>query len=176
MGFAVSARHTAAGIASRKVPLRIERFVERDLIRREEIARREAFFARSAAFEEARKREKAEKDAALQQWMDDAAEVVRAVNDSRPERVLAKDIMSEIAEQHGVTPEEIVGSRRFKRVVIARQHAIYEIRRRLPFMSLPMIGRVFGYRDHTTCLHSICVWPEKAAKLGIPCEPMKEPT
>jgi hypothetical protein len=55
----------------------------------------------------------------------------------------------------GVTIEEIRGSRRTRRIVLPRQLAMYQAYRQRSDLSLPLIGRWFGGRDHTTVLHAI---------------------
>ncbi len=44
---------------------------------------------------------------------------------------------------------------RSKHIVAARQEAMYRVRKERTDMSLPMIGRVFGGKDHTTILHAV---------------------
>jgi chromosomal replication initiator protein len=56
--------------------------------------------------------------------------------------------------QHfGLSPEELVSTRRSARIVWPRQLAMY-LTRELTDHSLPAIGRAFGGRDHTTVLHA----------------------
>lgn len=76
-----------------------------------------------------------------------------------------RSIIATVAEEHGVSAQDILSSIRNRKIVLARQHAIHEVKARRPGLSLPQIGRAFG-RDHTTVLHSLRAWPEKAAKLG----------
>lgn len=64
-------------------------------------------------------------------------------------------IMEVLSDFPGVTIDEIKGPRREKRIVRPRQIAIYEVCRQRPDMSYPQIGRLFGNRDHTTCLHAV---------------------
>lgn len=52
-----------------------------------------------------------------------------------------------------VTPSDIVGDRRSKTVVRARQIAMWVVRE-ITGLSLPQMGAVFG-RDHTTIAHGI---------------------
>lgn len=71
-----------------------------------------------------------------------------------------KPSMTEIAAEvlqsfPGVTLEELKGIHRKRNIVAARQLAIYQIRYRRPDLSYPTIGRFFGGRDHTTCIHAV---------------------
>jgi hypothetical protein len=75
----------------------------------------------------------------------------------KPEKLTfspAQMIIEEVAELTGIPSKEIKGHRRQLAYIRARQQAAYEIRLRLK-LSLPMIGRVLGKRDHTTILHAI---------------------
>lgn len=65
-----------------------------------------------------------------------------------------KVIVHETAKKHGVSFMEIVGMQRSRRIAVARHEACYRIAMETT-MSLPMIGRRLGGRDHTTVLHSI---------------------
>ncbi|KAA0970295.1 hypothetical protein FPY71_07155 [Aureimonas fodinaquatilis] len=69
------------------------------------------------------------------------------------------------------TRADIVGHRRSVDLVSARHHIMYEMRRRCD-CSLPAIGQIMD-RDHTTLIHAIRRWPEKAKRLGIPCIPLE---
>lgn len=71
------------------------------------------------------------------------------------ERPSAKKIIEETAERHGFTAELLRSNLRFRAVVKARQEAMARIYVERPDISLPMMGRLFGGRDHTTCLHAI---------------------
>ncbi len=59
-----------------------------------------------------------------------------------------------VSRHFGIDTDEIVGKRRNKEIVIARQVAMY-LSRELTCASLPAIGRAFGGKDHTTVLHSV---------------------
>lgn len=54
----------------------------------------------------------------------------------------------------GLSFEIICSSRRTRKIVEARQLIMWEIREEFA-ISLPEIGRIFGGRDHTTCLWAI---------------------
>jgi chromosomal replication initiator protein len=62
--------------------------------------------------------------------------------------------MIETAREYHVHFSDLVSERRDKQSVLARQCAMWRIKRELPW-SLPRIGRAFGDRDHTTILHGI---------------------
>jgi hypothetical protein len=66
----------------------------------------------------------------------------------------AKRVLREIAEEHGITCAEIVGDRRIRAVVDARQAAMRALVDQLPDWSIARIGR-FLRRDHTTVLHAL---------------------
>jgi hypothetical protein len=66
----------------------------------------------------------------------------------------AKRVLREIAEEHGITCAEIVGDRRIRAVVEARQAVMRALADRLPDWSIARIGR-FLRRDHTTVLHAL---------------------
>lgn len=58
-----------------------------------------------------------------------------------------------VAEEFGVTLQDLKTRRRNKQVVFPRQIAMY-LSRELTDLSLPEIGEAFGGKDHTTVLHS----------------------
>ena len=66
----------------------------------------------------------------------------------------AQIIIREVAIKHGVTTADMRGISRKVKFVRARQEAVYEVKKRLN-LSLPLIGRVMGNKDHTTVLHGI---------------------
>ena len=65
-----------------------------------------------------------------------------------------KKIMETVAEFYNVTMEDMVRQSRKKEYVGPRQIAMYIIRKELE-TSLPMIGEIFGGRDHTTVIHAV---------------------
>lgn len=78
------------------------------------------------------------------------------IDELDPEKRSIRQIVTEILLQHPtLTIPMLKGVERRKEVCIVRQTAMYEIRKQRPDMSLPMIGRWFGGRDHTTVLHAI---------------------
>ena len=63
-------------------------------------------------------------------------------------------IQEVVAAYYGISVEEMKGRRRDKHIVFPRQVAMYLIREDTE-SSLPVVGDVFGGRDHTTALHAI---------------------
>ena len=66
----------------------------------------------------------------------------------------AQFIIYEVALKHGITIQDIKNHSHKRKFVEARQEAAYLMQSQLK-LSLPMIGRVIGKRDHTTILHAI---------------------
>jgi len=69
-------------------------------------------------------------------------------------RITAKSIKETVSKYFGLPVEDITGKKKTKHIVYARQIAMY-LCRNLTDMSLPIIGREFGGRDHTTVIHSV---------------------
>ena len=63
-------------------------------------------------------------------------------------------IIDEVGKFYGIEPDAIRGQGRSKDTALARQIAMYQIRR-MTNLSLKEIGREFEDRDHTTVMHSI---------------------
>ncbi len=71
-----------------------------------------------------------------------------------PKKLITVDfIIRCVAEEFGVSLQEIKMKRRNKNIVLPRQIAMY-LSRELTDLSLPEIGDFFGGKDHTTVLHS----------------------
>ena len=68
-------------------------------------------------------------------------------------RVRIADIKAAVAFRWGLTAGDFTSPRRFRRIAHPRQVAMY-LCRELTESSYPLIGRVFGGRDHTTVLHA----------------------
>lgn len=75
-------------------------------------------------------------------------------NTSRPKHISAKAIIERTARYFQVTPEELLGPKRDKDIVVPRQVAMYLLRSEL-HLSFPKIARELGRKDHTTAIHSI---------------------
>lgn len=71
-------------------------------------------------------------------------------------RVTIRSIIATVAEHYGVTSAEIRGPRKTHRIVLPRQIAMWiAYERGARIWSLPVVGRAFGGRDHTTALHAV---------------------
>jgi len=71
-----------------------------------------------------------------------------------PKKLITVDfIQRAVAEEFGVSLQDLKTKRRNKSIVLPRQIAMY-LSRELTDLSLPEIGGVFGGKDHTTVLHS----------------------
>ena len=88
----------------------------------------------------------------------DVDTVTRAVRDMFKDKTeflpSADVIIDEVGKFYNIEAEEIKGQARNKDTVLARQVAMYEIRR-MTNLSLKEIGKEFDGRDHTTVMHSI---------------------
>jgi chromosomal replication initiator protein len=73
--------------------------------------------------------------------------------DTSESRVTADLVISVACEYFGVTKEEMRSPSRSRPLVLARQMAMY-LCRELTDLSLPMIGKHFGGRDHSTVLYA----------------------
>lgn len=95
---------------------------------------------------DAERERQAERDAILEQysWSD-----VTSAQKSQP----AIEIVKVVAAKHGVTVAQINGSRRYKKIVLAKQEAYYQVQR-CKGWSLHRLGSYFN-KDHTTILHGI---------------------
>lgn len=81
----------------------------------------------------------------------DAADIVD--NFRRPRHVVTISYVLEMtARQHGLTVDDLVGSRRDGAINHTRQVAMYLVRE-MTSTSLPQIGAAFGGRKHTTIMH-----------------------
>jgi chromosomal replication initiator protein len=65
-----------------------------------------------------------------------------------------RDIIEQVAREHGLTVNQMLARRRDRHLVYARQHAMWRCSKETRH-SLPEIGRYFGDYDHTTVLHGI---------------------
>ena len=84
--------------------------------------------------------------------------VVRAVKDMFKEKSdilpTADVIIDEVCKFYNIEPTILRGQGRSKDIVLARQIAMYQIRR-MTNLSLDDIGQEFSGRDHSTVIHSI---------------------
>jgi len=70
-------------------------------------------------------------------------------------RILAHDVAAFVAKRAGLTFHDLCCQRRSRAYARPRQIAMYLIRELCPHMSYPAIGRMLGWRDHTTILHGV---------------------
>ncbi len=71
-----------------------------------------------------------------------------------PAKLITVDFIQRcVAEEFGISLQDIKTRRRTKTIVLPRQVAMY-LSRELTELSLPEIGNLFGGKDHTTVLHS----------------------
>ena len=98
---------------------------------------------------------------AYQQLMGDSVDketIVRAIKDMFKDKAdilpTADVIIDEVCKFYNIEPELLRGQGRTKDISLARQIAMYQIRR-MTNLSLKEIGREFENRDHTTVLHAI---------------------
>jgi chromosomal replication initiator protein len=80
------------------------------------------------------------------------------------------NIIRVVAENFGLTPNDLKGRKKSQNVVFARQLAMY-IGREMTDYSTTEIGQDFGGKDHTTVMHSI-----KIIKNKLITNPALEPT
>ena len=72
----------------------------------------------------------------------------------QPDRITIDGIQIAVAHMMQVSRADILSQRRTANVVRPRQIAMYLAKMMTPH-SLPVIGRKFGGRDHTTVLHAV---------------------
>jgi chromosomal replication initiator protein len=77
-----------------------------------------------------------------------------ALADLMPEskEIDPEQILRTIAEEYGITVDELLSSSRSQRVALPRQIAMYMLREESD-LSLPKIGELLGGRDHTTVMY-----------------------
>ena len=88
----------------------------------------------------------------------DVDTVIRAMRDMLKDKAdflpSSDVIIEEVSKFYGIETDAIRGQGRTKDTALARQIAMYQIRR-ITTLSLKEIGREFDNRDHTTVMHSI---------------------
>ncbi|GEM_PF-2556119 len=67
---------------------------------------------------------------------------------------MAEEIIDQVCEKHGFTPEDLKSSRRGRTLGHARQEAIYRIFKETK-LSHPEIGRIMGHREHSVVPYSV---------------------
>jgi chromosomal replication initiator protein len=71
----------------------------------------------------------------------------------KPAALTPETVKREVAQYYQISVEELEGTSRERRVVCARQIAIY-LARELTEHSFPALGVIFGGRDHSTIMHA----------------------
>ncbi len=72
----------------------------------------------------------------------------------QPRPITPQVILDATSKKFGIPVEEIIGKKRQRPLVTARQVAMY-VFRELTDLSYPAIAREFGGRDHTTVIHAV---------------------
>lgn len=108
---------------------------------------------RRQAAQEAQKRARAEREE--RRWRE-AFEGARIVNAYRQVPLVPgwRQIVNEVADKHGVSFIDIISNRRFHRIVVARQEAMYRLSIETK-MASSEIGRHLGNKHHTTVLFGV---------------------
>ena len=73
----------------------------------------------------------------------------------------AMEIVEHVAFQHCVGIDQIASGGRFRRIVRARDEAIYRVKEAKPVTSTPVLGKWFD-RDHTSVLYSLSAHSERS--------------
>ena len=94
-----------------------------------------------------------------------ASAAVHEITDATEPRALTvREIQDVVARLFGVKVADIKGPRRGSGIVTPRHAAMFLTHELCLSKSLPVIGREFGGRDHTTILHAVNVFPHKMAR------------
>jgi chromosomal replication initiator protein len=70
---------------------------------------------------------------------------------AEPKLITPDMILNAVAENYGLLVDDLIGPRRARPLVTARHVAMYLVRT-LTDYSYPSIGKIFGGRDHSTCI------------------------
>ena len=76
------------------------------------------------------------------------------LNNDQPPPLTVEKIIEEVARTFGVTADEIRSSKRSSVISNARQVAMY-VAREITQLSMSLIGKEFGKRDHSTVVYAI---------------------
>jgi chromosomal replication initiator protein len=76
------------------------------------------------------------------------------LTDRQPRPITPAGILEATSKMFGIPVEEIIGKKRQRPLVTARQVAMYVFREATD-LSYPAIAREFGGRDHTTVIHAV---------------------
>ena len=89
--------------------------------------------------------------------------ILKDLAKDRVKLITVPQIIRHVAEEYGITAQDLNTKRRDKNIVLPRQIAIY-LSRELTDFSLPEIGKLFGGKNHTTILHSYNKIKDEMAK------------
>ena len=92
--------------------------------------------------------------------MDFARETLKDVLAVGDRTITIDEIKREVAAYFGIKLADLVSKRRSQNLVYPRQIAMH-LCRQLTSASLPVIGKMFGGRDHSTVIHSLNVISQK---------------
>ena len=91
----------------------------------------------------------------LEQRDTDIADLENILRSSGEEKhITAEDIIQTVGLHLEVPAADMLGGKRQPRCVVARQWAMY-LSRELLGLSYPVLGRIFGGKDHSTVMHAI---------------------
>lgn len=90
-----------------------------------------------------------------------SAAVHSLVDATEPRSLTVREIQDVVARLFGVKVADIKGPRRGSGIVTPRHAAMFLADELCTLKSMPVIGREFGGRDHTTILHAVHVFPHK---------------
>jgi chromosomal replication initiator protein len=92
--------------------------------------------------------------------MDFARETLKDLLGTGERTITIDEIKREVAAYFGIKLSDLISKRRSQNLVYPRQIAMH-LSRQLTSASLPVIGKMFGGRDHSTVIHSLHVVSEK---------------
>ena len=106
----------------------------------------------------------------------DAKEALKNYLETSKEALSSDRIITAVSDYYNIAREDILGKKKTKEIVSARQVCIYLI---TELMDLPLtaIGEVFGGRDHTTIIHSrdkICELVKTKTSIAVAITDLKE--
>ena len=84
----------------------------------------------------------------------EVAEFVFSKLTNQLKNISPKQIIEKVARYYQLKPEEVMGPKRDKDIVVPRQISMYILRNHLG-LSYPKIAQELGRRDHTTAMHSV---------------------
>lgn len=152
--FAVCGQATERGIAAKRA-------AKLNAVKAQRIAEQRAIYAKKLAEVEriaAKRRKEAERAEAI------AAEMKAQGYEIRFRHTYA-EIERRACKLFGVTKADIRSDRRDRRISFVRQFITYWSSRTTK-LSLPVIGRLMGGKDHTTVIHGRKAYVEKRALMG----------